>query len=357
MGLIHNTKEYFAHKDEVVQSDLDKKFESIEYHLICFGQLAAPYLGGGSEHNIEARWILTDGPYRLFSVTQPDQIPQELCLMFDCYYEKKKHDFGHIISCPFDETAREFSTLLSLATRRRVSLLSLRRVEGNPVNQPPYAFSGHYCTWNLPVDRKAAYGLSREGVVTVAPLKHYNPLKEITGSDFERHLQKLLELDGSTADAIVLSLRLYHAALEIMYQSTDVAYLLLVSAIETAASVEFKKENKRPRFVKFISKYLPESFWEEKDDFYVMSNEWNRYSKADLEGRLRDIYDRRSAMLHNGVAFPANIELGLRSEVHPEATAELFESRKRWFKIPSIPWFERVVNSCLSEFLLCEEEK
>lgn len=357
MGILYNTKRHFAHKDEVPRPDWDKEFESMEYHLICFGELRSPYLGNGPEHNIEARWIFRGNPYRLFSVTQMGRVPQELCLMFDCYREEKKHDFGSIFFHPIEETAREFSALLSLITRRRVSLLSLRRSEGHPVDEAPYAFSGHYRESDLPLNRKTVYGFSREGGPTVTPLKHYNPLKEITESEFQGLLQNLLHLDSPVANAFVLSLRLYHAALEMMYQSTDAAYLLLVSAIEAAASIEFKTEKKRSRFVRFISKYLAASFWQEKDDFFVLSNEWSKYTPGDLEDRLKHIYDKRSGMLHDGVAFPPNIELGPRSWVRPEATLELFDAKTHSFRVPCIPWFERVVNSCLLEFLSRKEEK
>lgn len=357
MGLIYNTKQYFAHKDEGAQSDLNRKYESIEYHLICLGELRSPYLGSAPEHDINARWIFRGDPYRLFSVTEMGRIPQELCLMFDCYREEKRHDYGSVVFHPIEETAREFSALLSLITRRRVSLMSLKRREGYPVNEGLYAFSGYYRASELPVNRKVVYGLSPQGNSVAEHLKHYNPLREVSRGDFDRRLESPLHLESTTADAFLLGLRLYHAALEMMYQSTEVAYLLLVSAIESAASIEFKNEKKWYRFKRFITEYLPSSFWKETDDFYVLSNQWNRYSEANLEDRFGAIYDQRSAMLHDGVPFPASIELGFRSEVRFEATLELFNSRRLWFKVLTIPWFERVVNACLLEFLSRKEGK
>jgi hypothetical protein len=353
MGLIYNTKEYFAHKDDVVKSDLDKRFESIEYHLICFGELAAPYLGGGPEHNIEARWIFRERPYRLFSVTDLGRIPQELCLMFDCYVEEKKVGSGRSIGPPIEEVTKEFSALLSLVARRRVSLLAIRRRENYPVNEVPYTFTAHYRADDLPVNRSFAYGLSG-----VQPLYHYNPHREISEKEFKDCLDKLLELDARIAEGFVLSLGLYHAALENMHQNTDVAYLLLVSAIEALASIEFRSLGNRERFTKFASHYLPDSFWETKDDFYLMSENWNKYTKEDIEECLNRIYSTRNKALHQGVPFPAHIDLGLRDKVKADAALSLSDrGTKPTSVLPSITWFERVVNSCLLTFLVRTEEK
>jgi hypothetical protein len=340
MGLIYNTKEFFAHKNEVVKFDFEKRFESIEYHLICFGELTGPYLGGGPEHNIEARWILRQKPYRLFSVSEMGQVPQQLCLMFDCYYEDKR-------GLPIEEVVKEFCALLSLVTRRRVSLLAIRRRENYPVNEAPYAFTAHYRIDDLPVNRTFAYGLSG-----VEPLYHYNPHREISEKELRDCLGKLLELDRPIAQAFLLSMRLYHAALESLYQNSDIAYLLLVSAIDAAASIEFRGLGNRQRFKKFISTYVPQTFWENKDDFYLVSNGWGKCSKEDLEKCSDQIYDKRSAMLHEGIPFPPHIDLGLRDKIRTDAALSLLDKQNpKDFVFPTVLWFERVVNSCLLEFL------
>ncbi len=82
MGLL-NVLDSTEHKQEGVE---------IEYRLYSWGEKIPPFLGN-REHEIAARFILPEFPFKLFSSSTPydDPLPQKLCLTFKAPYEVKRN--------------------------------------------------------------------------------------------------------------------------------------------------------------------------------------------------------------------------------------------------------------------------
>ncbi len=183
----------------------------------------------------------------------------------------------------------------------------------------------------------------------------------------------------------ILSARLYHRAISSIDEQPDMAYLDLVSAIETLSQyheledlklsdlnnkkltklvdqvspTELKEKIqsailKSNRFIKrkcvaFIFENLDESFWTDQRRPTI-----GRIQKGDLPQLLERIYDQRSKTLHNGDPFPGYIFYN--SSVGEEISSSLgiTMGEKHWNPKDFIPYphfFERLVNHVLKNFL------
>jgi hypothetical protein len=127
------------------------------------------------------------------------------------------------------------------------------------------------------------------------------------------------------------------------------------------------------KMLKFVTENVPEIFFAETEDDakpdYLTSvvttgpdglgkeqishsditvHQWERIEKADLKRTLRNIYDARSRLVHEGIRLPKSIVIGHFRSVPPEAVAEMTQ---RLPPLPPLITFERLVSYSMIEFL------
>jgi hypothetical protein len=365
----------------------------IEYRLYSWGEIFPPFLGD-REHSTAARFILTQFPFKIFSSSTPydDPLPQKLCVTFRAPHEVKKETEHTTISGIFaHEIAKEVAAFLSLYTRRRVFAEKQLRYDGLPVEQEGEIYQRSH-------------------------FQERQRLKEIDPKEIYKLLDNLQALDRNIANGFILAMRLYHSAIEMMYVDPEFAYLFLVTALESISSVvykEYEPENEREfldsrfpgwekglteeqrvslkrillkgenftfqKLLKFVTENLPEHFWSETQDDakpeYLTSvigsgpdgkgeerisraditiQDFEKIEKKDLKRSLRDVYDARSGLVHEGIRFPESIVIGhfrrlpvgVFSEISPFGNRE-----KRKPKIPPLLTFERLISYSMVEFL------
>lgn len=351
-----------------LQSGKVEECVEVEYQLYSWGEIYPPFLGD-REHSINARYILRDFPFKLFSSSTPYQtLPQKLCLTF-------KAPYSGIFP---EEIAKEFAAFLSLVTRRRV-------------------FVGRQIRYN---------GLPIEQEVDIYKHLHFQEkqrLKEIEPKEIYQLLENLQTMDRRIANSFILAMRLYHSAVEMMYTEPEFSYLFLVTCLEAISSAVYKdyRPNNEEEFLdsrfpewrgllntlppkkkeelkkvlltnekftfrklsKFVNENVPERFWSEKEDDakpdyltkIIESSGQERISRSDttiqerekiekesLAQVLRDIYTARSKLIHEGIRLPASIVVGHFQWLPIEAEGT---------QIPPLLTFERLVSYSMVEFL------
>ena len=358
-----------------LQSGIVEECIEVEYQLYSCGEIYSPFLGN-REHSIKARYILRDFPFKLFISSAPYQtLPQKLCLTFKAPYDVRK-DTGGFTSSGIspEEIAKEFAAFLSLVTRRRV-------------------FVGRQIRYN---------GLPIEQEVDIYKHLHFQEkqrLKEIEPKEIYQLLENLQTMDRRIANSFILAMRLYHSAVEMMYTEPEFSYLFLVTCLEAISSAVYKdyRPNNEEEFLdsrfpewrgllntlppkkkeelkkvlltnekftfrklsKFISENVSERFWSETEDDakpdYLTRiihsdttiQDWEKIEKQSLKGVLRDIYNARSKLIHEGLRLPASIVVGHFQWLPIEAIETLGEGTQ----IPPLLTFERLVSYSMVEFL------
>jgi len=361
-----------------LQSGKVEECVEVEYQLYSWGEIYSPFLGD-REHSINARYILRDFPFKLFSSSTPYQtLPQKLCLTFKAPYEMRK-DTGRFRSSGIfpEEIAKEFAAFLSLVTRRRVFVGRQIRYNGLPIEQEVDIYKHlHFQEKQRP--------------------------KEIEPKEIYQLLENLQTMDRRIANSFILAMRLYHSAVEMMYTEPEFSYLFLVTCLEAISSAVYKdyRPNNEEEFLdsrfpewrgllntlppkkkeelkkvlltnekftfrklsKFISENVSERFWSETEDDakpdYLTRiiessgqerishsdttiQDWEKIEKQSLKGVLRDIYNARSKLIHEGLRLPASIVVGHFQWLPIEASTQ----------IPPLLTFERLVSYAMVEFL------
>jgi len=181
-----------------------------------------------------------------------------------------------------------------------------------------------------------------------------------------------------------LAVRLYHQALLVIEDQPDIAYLNLVSSIETLCqdyviegmtllqidenlsnlvnSIEDKTMSNEiekailrrekfinKKFVAFIKEYTEESFWIRND-----RPEFGRINPDQFEEILKRIYKQRSKYLHTGEPFPKSIYFKPPAGAEMDAAIAMMSKGKLWEQKDFIPYphfFEKLVNHVLMNFL------
>lgn len=206
MGLLDVLDYHYGNRTE--------KSPEVEYRLLSWGEIFPPFIGD-REHSTAARFILHNFPFKLFSVSIPySELPQKLCLTFQApQIERKK---ANLISVGFnpDDAAKEFSAFLSLVTRRRVFPVGQTRVSGLPVEQTASVYARPHS-------------------------QERQQLKELDPVDIYQLLTNLQRMNRKIANSLILSMRLYHLAVEMMYSEPEFAYLFLVTSVESISSAVY----------------------------------------------------------------------------------------------------------------------
>ena len=228
-------------------------------------------------------------------------------------------------------------------------------------------------------DDKPRMYASRYGYIDGSLIKGKKKIKELSqffelikGLKVECHLK------------FILAVRLYHQALLVIEDQPDIAYLNLVSSIETlcqdysienmtlsqidetlanlvksieneALMNEIEKAILRreklinKKFVSFIMDYTEDSFWKRKD-----RPEYGRVNPDQFEDILKRIYNQRSKYLHSGEPFPKSIYFVPVADAEIDEANAMTSKDKRWEQKDFIPYphfFEKLVNHVLKNFL------
>jgi hypothetical protein len=213
--------------------------------------------------------------------------------------------------------AKEFLYMASLFLRRRLVLGLMTRWDNKPSRGPSSLESDKHRYVDVDIIR---------GTTNLGELSAWLPLLE--------------HLEPDKHNKFILSTRFYSQALEHIEVAPDMAYLELVSAIETLcqdanigekslAEIDdglaklvnkvgppvLKQEIEKAiikrerfinkKFIKFIQQHTDESFW----NYLSRPKEQFRINPADLERVLDNIYGQRSRTLHAGEPFPDYIFL------------------------------------------------
>jgi hypothetical protein len=366
----------------------DVESEEIEYRLITWGEIYPPFLGN-REHSLAAQFILTQLPFKLFSVSTPhSELPQKLCLSFHPP-PLLTHETKYLSGTRFyiDEIAKEFSAFLSIITRRRVFTVGLTRVNGLPIEESVNIYQRHH-------------------------FQEKQSLREIQPSEIYALLGNLQAMDRRLARSFILAMRLYHSAVEMMFTEPEFSYLFLVMSLEAISSVAYEDVSPsgegdgrteldqfldssypgwrrlcdistpdrrvkvikmlltkayftRRRFREFVIANLPEVFWSELEDDAkpnyphadVLIRDWEKIKRKDLKRTLDNIYQARSELVHQGNPLPRNIVIGHFALIPPDLVEFILEPASAEnnpmvnSQIPPLITFERLVSYCMVEFL------
>jgi hypothetical protein len=364
-----------------------------EYRLVCSGMLYNSRILTADWSKSNAAAILLEHPIFLAVCGMPlDYYPQELALRFTTSALTESQGNSSWTYHPDNETAAGLTALLSVLLRRLITVTrNVREIH------PEYESSHPFHDYPLPIsagptpvhwrEKPASVGYNAHG--EVVEITHYNPPPLGVNPAELRAL--LLGLGKSSiAPAVVLSASLYRLALEHLEQNPELAYQLLIAAVEASASewlqdyepsddekagmksglvqkakqfgltdgdarelaIEACKGSSwtTRKFQQFLIKLTDTSLWTEDDLFKVPENFLP--AEADFPDVLRHIYSARGALAHGGRRFPPSIAIGAGPLI--PASALRFDWSDKPF--PPVVWFERVVNLALTNLIKASRE-
>src|SRR5467141_3457756 len=351
----------------------------VEHHLLSWRELYDKLIFTADRHHSSAgEWVLR-GDFHFYTVrviTRPYyELPQELCLSFDCFIETQTRASSDgpsftSIGPPIEEVASDFVTLLSLFAREPLIQLGTRRIENHPVASQRYypAFPRQ----------------SRSPVPPAAGLNSHEFLSILKG---------LAQAPQAAYDAAMAAMKFYRAALSLVGFDESGAYVSLVSAVESLAGYQYRgrkfsfeglqkftgvrtvldnlanlpdatplvdrvKEeliaSEYFLFQKFkllITDCLPEEFWNTPDDLYPHSSIFSPVKRKDLSWCLLQVYDARSGYLHGGTPYPRYIGFGLQPAHSIDVVQSVSDIGRVDRYLPLFSWLERLTHLVLIEWL------
>lgn len=348
---------------------------AVEYHFLSWRELYDKTIITADRHHSSAgEWVVL-GDRHFYTVTVTSrpyyELPQHLCLSFDCFTKTETEKNWHLTGPPIDRVAVELSMLLSVFARERLLPLGLRRQGDRPITIPY-----HY----TPPPR---------AVLTTRP-----PAVGIDSQEFIRIIRGFAQAPEEMRNAILAAARFYYEALSLTGFDIAGAYISLVCAIECLAGhhygdkkfkfdevEKFKKlsptlnkiaklrrgkilaEELRKELVaaeyflfqkykSFIVEHLPKSFWSVPDVLYPYNSIFPPIPQEKLGGCLREAYDARSSYVHAGKPFPAYVEFGLMERAPIEASMAIEKIRGKQRYLPPLSWLERLTHMVITEYLL-----
>lgn len=319
--------------------------DKIEYEV----RVAAPAIGQ-----------LSYGPYRLslWDFPPPDKGNQLLCLQLEKAWSTDEIQNFKFRSVPKDGyyhgggIADELISLISLALGRWMELGSSVRFNNQPQRET--------------TDKSALSLPFRENQVNLG--------------DASEFLELLSKMPEPQHQSFILAARLYHLSISLIESQPDIAYINLVSCIESLLSdtiVESKIESfdsklaslitqisdlklreeienrilKREkfikrRFIKFMTVYSKD-FWQSEN-----RPEFGRIEENDFPRLLGLIYDARSSFLHTGKPFPAFALKPSKNEL--EFGEGIIMQGRRWDRkdfLPNVTFFAKITGEALRAYV------
>lgn len=361
-----------------------------EYRLLCSGELYNANVQTFDWRKSTVTRILCDGPFRLLVASNPfDEFPQELALRFSAPLVTERQGNSAFLFHPDDEIARDIAALLSLLLRRLITVAAKAR------EVHPRKHEGDIdllLDWPSPLIKSITptHWEYKPSTVLYRPdgtteIENYNPRP--LGVDVRRLNETLIGLAATPlAECLVLSARLYSLALTQLDHDTDLAYQLLIAAVEATAGGALEKyrptddqmvETKRSvaalarrlglceeqareiaieacKGISWASRKFTKFLLENRTDDILKEDDVFRIPTAfvplpdDFEDSLARIYRARGKLTHTGRSFPASSVLG-RGPTVPARSIMSFDLKTKPF--PPVVWFERVVNNALRGFI------
>ncbi len=203
-------------------------------------------------------------------------------------------------------------------------------------------------------------------------------------SDLEPRLRLVETLNPDYHQSFILATRLYHHALGLVEENSEMAYLALVSAVEVlaeryeidkpplqeldpqlaglisqvdSADLRHRLQNRilarerliARKFKRFILDHVQDSFWQ-----YEGRPEHGKIEPTELPDLLARIYNQRSRTLHTGEPFPPNAVGPPVIWEEIDRSLGMSAGERSWTPeeyIPHVHFFERLVNHVLISFL------
>lgn len=364
----------------------------VEYRLACSGELYNRKVKTFDWRKSDAARILSRAPLELFVSSQPfSAYPQELCARLTLNYVTEHKATGGVSATvtflPDEDVIEDLCSMLSLLARRLISPVGKTRERRSAEPSSLGSYISDTPVPVLPFPQVIAWAQRPITIFTSLESQRFvdNSLPPV-GVDPEALSQLLLKLPSIPgAESIVYASRLYRAALEVIESRPDIAYLLLISTVESLADVALRDyepcESDKAKTKMNVSKLARElGLDDEKASQLAVeacrSERWlqKKFKKFLLdrlpldELALRDrvfpmpqnlcppgnevsmvlgrVYKARSANLHRGLPFPKSVGIGTTAWIKPSLLP--IESP---LEIPPVPWFERVVSLAARKYL------
>jgi hypothetical protein len=360
-----------------------------DYRLLCSGIIYRET--PGEWYKSESARFLLAPPLLLYAASRPfDEYPLELVLRLTVAFvrETEKGGFPEGIMPPVtmfypdEEVAKDLAALLTVLCRRLITVMgkSAERLadyqypEFQRIPQPVRSMRNVY--WRPhPIGLVIGWN-SKE-------IEDYNaPPKPVDPSALTALLLGLPHV--AHAESIVASARLYALALELIHDRQEIAYQLLVSAVETIASEtlpdpdddekttrmqrvfdlaktygleEGKARNlaitacnvetrwATRKFMKFLTDNTDDKIWGADDLYRVLPQLLP--NRGSFPQTLSKIYRARSGATHAGEQFPVTASYTGGPRI-PARVATKMLSLDPVF--PPVVWFERVVNVAIRTY-------
>jgi len=365
----------------------------VDYHLLCSGTIYRDVIGEWYKSEI-ARFLLAP-PLVLYAASRPlDTYPVEMVLRLTvAEVTETIQGRGGMTTMPIyhpdSEVAHDMAALLTLLCRRLITISGQANQRRAHDDYPVFGYLP------LPVAtsmRKVYWPPHSATVITHRDgqeIHDNNPMPlPVAPGTLSALLLGLPRLEQR--ESIVASARLYAKALELIRQEPDIAYQLLISAVETLANAALqtfqanddeKVEHQRAvfdlamelglapetarklalaackrefwagkKFKKFLMDRLDGWNWDSDDDLYRARYEqwrevWPR--REDLRKSLTKIYSIRSKATHEGHRFPASASYSGGPAIPFHVANSLFWSQSAF---PPVMWFERIVNKAIRTY-------
>lgn len=368
---------------------------AVEYRLACSGELLNRMIGTAEWRKSDLARVLVQAPFEMFVSSRPfDAYPQELCVRMTIARMTERDDTGGIPFVrdflPDEDIVEDLCSILTLLSRRLISPIGKireRRFREHPVlgsfgsDMPvPVVSISRVAVWN---QRPVSIVTNRDGqqLIEYAP-----PPVGVNHDALKEFLLKLPDIQGATK--IVSASRSYRTALEVIESRPDISYQLLISAVETLASValpDFKPQESeqlatrssllklarklginednakrlaletcrdnpwsRRKFKKFLTDNVSPRKLAVKDQLFLVPEslcpEPQHFAKA-----LDRVYSVRSGNLHEGSPFPPFVGIGTSPSIKSK---EMRLSPLQPGELPPVAWFERVAFMAAQTLLL-----
>lgn len=369
--------------------------EYSEFRLVCSGVLYNGSLLTVDWTKSDAVRTILDEPIALTVATRPiDTYPAELVLGLRVFHTVTEYGgdgasgvSASFRSTPHREVAEDIASLLTLLLRRLVTVHSQVSV-----TLPSAGLDGSDLAFPMPIAQAKAPAAWAErpsmvtyGAAGIEGIKAYAPPPIAVDSlRLGRLLSSLPALPQ--AGAVLAAARQYSEAMQLIEDRPDIAYVLLVSAVETAAAealsswtptMEDMRETKRSvydralafgldvnqadalveaacadlnwstkRISIFLERYLDDSLAAADDLFHVP--EYLIPAPGDVRKAIRDVLKARGKALHKGAPYPEHVGDGIGPWVTPTVLGAVLSGDKL---LPPATWFERVANLSIVRWL------
>lgn len=360
-----------------------------EYRLICSGTIYRDITGDWSKSE-EARLLLAP-PLLLYAASRPfDEYPLELVLRLRIARAEQTHKgpAGATMTTVFHpdaEVARDLAALLTMLCRRLITVAGKSTERHGDYRHPVF----EYLPMPLATSMRKVYWPPHPLTILTSfdggqQVRDNNPAPTPLDPGALTALLGLPRLEH--AESIVASARLYAQALELIRDKPDIAYQLLISAVETIANQTL--QNCQPdddakvshrqgvyklakelglgeqearnlaveackaehwatrKFRKFLTDNIDDSIWEKEDDLFRLPLEYLP-RREDLHKTLGNIYDARSKATHWGQQFPVSASYSGGPTLPVPVMVALFSPDSAF---PPVAWFERIVNIAIRTF-------